>query len=79
MTENSWEKTSLLVQIPTIALVWSEWCSWDRLCLDAQADAEATDEHGWPAGFFEETYGSLADDPLERLPQGEPEVRETIL
>ena len=23
----------------------------------------------WPAGFFEETYGSCRDEPLERLPQ----------
>jgi prevent-host-death family protein len=26
---------------------------------------------GWPAGYFEETYGALAEDPLERPPQGE--------
>jgi prevent-host-death family protein len=25
----------------------------------------------WPAGYFEETYGALAEDPLERPPQGE--------
>jgi prevent-host-death family protein len=24
----------------------------------------------WPAGYFEETYGALAEDPLERPPQG---------
>ena len=35
-------------------------------------------EHGWPAGFFEETYGSLAADPIQRLPQGELERRETL-
>jgi prevent-host-death family protein len=23
---------------------------------------------GWPAGYFEETYGALAEDPLERPP-----------
>jgi prevent-host-death family protein len=26
---------------------------------------------GWPVGYFEETYGALAEDPLERPPQGE--------
>ena len=26
----------------------------------------AVDELGWPVGFFERTYGALADDPLER-------------
>jgi hypothetical protein len=39
---------------------------------------EETDELGWPIGFFEETYGSLADDPIERPPQGELEVRDEI-
>lgn len=28
--------------------------------------------------FIDETYGSLADENLERLPQGDYEVRETI-
>jgi hypothetical protein len=32
---------------------------------------------GWPAGYFEETYGALAEDPLERPPQGD--FREIIL
>lgn len=47
-------------------------------------DADITDKpqerdaNGWPIGFIERTYGSLADDPLERLPQGELEVREAI-
>ncbi len=33
---------------------------------------------GWPPGFFERTFGSLRDDTLERLPQGEYEQREVI-
>lgn len=41
-------------------------------------EGEVLDERGWPLGFFEETYGSLADDPLERPPQGELEVREVL-
>ncbi len=40
--------------------------------------AETLDANGWPAGFFEETYGSLASDPLQRLPQGTLETREEI-
>ncbi len=43
-----------------------------------ETEIEKTDERGWPIGFFEETYGSLADDPIERLPQGNLEVREVI-
>lgn len=36
------------------------------------------EELGWPPGFFEETYGSLRDEPLERLPQGEFDERDAI-
>ncbi len=35
-------------------------------------------ERGWPPGFFEATAGSLKDDPIERGPQGEYEVREAM-
>ena len=41
-----------------------------------RGDAEAPPAPGWPHGFFEQTYGSLADDPLIRPPQGEWEERE---
>ncbi len=37
-----------------------------------------TKEHGWPPGFFESTFGSLKDDPIERGPQGDYEVREAL-
>lgn len=37
------------------------------------------EELGWPPGYFEQTYGSLKDEPLERGPQGEYEVREEIV
>ena len=30
---------------------------------------------GYPPGFFERTYGCLAEDPLVRYPQGEPQER----
>jgi len=29
----------------------------------------------WPPDFFEKTAGCLADDPIERAPQGEYEIR----
>ncbi|MBA2379713.1 MAG: hypothetical protein H0V76_09080 [Blastocatellia bacterium] len=35
----------------------------------AEDDIER-DAMGYPIGFFEETAGSLADDPVERAPQG---------
>jgi hypothetical protein len=34
---------------------------------------------GWAEGYFERTYGSFADEPLERAPQGEYEEREELL
>ena len=40
--------------------------------------AGPANERGWPIGFFEETYGSLAADLLERLPQGELDEREAL-
>jgi hypothetical protein len=39
---------------------------------------EEVDELGWPIGFFERTYGALADDPIERPPQPPLEVRDEI-
>ena len=32
----------------------------------------------WPADFFEKTAGCLADDPIERAPQGDYEIREVL-
>ncbi len=40
--------------------------------------APTPEELGWPPGFFEATFGSLKDDPIERGPQGEYEVREVM-
>ena len=34
-----------------------------------QVEEETLDENGWPVGFFDETYGSFAEDPIERPPQ----------
>ena len=46
--------------------------------LVAEPPAMARDERGWPLGFFEETYGSLADDPLTRPEQGEAQEHEAL-
>ena len=32
----------------------------------------------WPEGFFEQTYGALADDPLQRPAQAVLEEREPL-
>jgi hypothetical protein len=34
---------------------------------------------GWPAGFFEQTFGSLRDAPIIRESQGEYETRAEIV
>lgn len=39
---------------------------------------DEVDKPQWPAGFFEQTYGSLQDTPLERLPQEDYEKRDEI-
>lgn len=51
------------------------------LPLDAKngnENAVELDANGYPIGFFERTAGSLADDPIERAPQGQFEIREVI-
>ena len=45
------------------------------LVVQPVSTAEA---HGWPPGFFEQTYGSLRDQPLVREPQGEYEIRDEL-
>ncbi len=37
-----------------------------------------TDAMGYPIGYFEETFGSFADEPLERGDQGSFEEREPL-
>jgi hypothetical protein len=37
-----------------------------------------TPTNGWPPGFFEQTYGSFREHPLERGEQGDFEVREGL-
>ena len=37
------------------------------------------EELGWPAGFFEQTYGSCQDDPIVIDSEGDFEEREEIV
>ncbi len=37
-----------------------------------------TQENGWSPDFFERTYGSTAQDPIERPPQGEFKIMESL-
>ena len=39
---------------------------------------ELVDELGWPLGFFDRTYGALADDPIKRPIDLPPDVRDSI-
>jgi hypothetical protein len=41
-------------------------------------DDEPLDEIGYPSGYFEDTYGILADDPIERNQPPYPDVRDKI-
>lgn len=47
---------------------------WPLDKLEAEQKIE-TDANGWPVGFFEETAGAWAGEPLVRDPQGEYEQR----
>ena len=42
------------------------------------AKVKTPEELGYPPGYFEKTFGSLRDEPLERGSQGEYEVRDEI-
>jgi hypothetical protein len=50
----------------------------ERLAATLETELTIQVHPGWPAGFFERTYGILADDPIERLPQGDYEEREDL-
>lgn len=41
-------------------------------------ESEALDAMGYPIGYFDETYGSLADDPIERGSEPPLDVRDSI-
>jgi hypothetical protein len=41
-------------------------------------EAEAVDEMGYPIGYFNETYGSLAEDLIERGDEPPLDVREPL-
>ncbi|MCC5652588.1 hypothetical protein LC609_22760 [Nostoc sp. XA013] len=38
--------------------------SLDQPKLEPLAPPKTPEELGWPAGFFEQTYGSCQDDPI---------------
>lgn len=46
--------------------------------LERETIADLPEAPGWPPGFIERTYGSLASGPLERPAQDEPDERDTI-
>jgi hypothetical protein len=41
-------------------------------------DAEPVDAMGYPLGYFEETYGSFAEEPLMRNQPLYPDVRDAL-
>ena len=41
-----------------------------RVLLFLRNDNEPRDANGWPVGFFDQTYGSCAEDPI---PEAVPE------
>jgi hypothetical protein len=57
-------------------------CDVEVIVVMATADQNGGDNKidalGWRKGFFYETYGSFADDPLERPPQAKWTKREEL-
>jgi hypothetical protein len=49
-----------------------------EVLVQVQGAAIPRDANGWPIGFFERTFGALADEPLERPEQLPLEVRDDI-
>jgi hypothetical protein len=49
-----------------------------EVILVLEATLPPLDDNGWPVGFFDRTYGALADDPIIRPPQLPLEVREPL-
>jgi hypothetical protein len=45
----------------------------------AAGSAENAVPGSWPEGFFDKTFGCLAEDPLVREPQLQHETREKLL
>ncbi len=41
-------------------------------------ESESLDDKGYPLGYFEETYGSFADEPLERDQPRNADMRDEI-
>jgi len=41
-------------------------------------DADSLDSMGYPLGYFEETYGMFADEPLERNQPLVPDQRDSL-
>lgn len=39
--------------------------------LEVVVVIQRKEKRGWPPGYFDRTAGALADDPIERLPQGD--------
>jgi len=46
--------------------------------IQGEAEKKSPEERGWPPGYFERTAGCLADDPIQRWPQGAYEIRDDI-
>lgn len=41
-------------------------------------DDEPLDTMGYPTDYFDETYGSMADDPIERNQPDMPDIRDRV-
>jgi hypothetical protein len=67
--ENPWQK---------FAGMFKDDPDWENFqnAMKENREHETTVHKDWAPDFFEKTAGCLADDPIERAPQGDYEIRE---
>lgn len=70
--------TSNTVTITVPDTFQNQWVEIILLPLDETTSQVTEANKEWPPDFFEKTAGCLADDPIERAPQGDYEIREAL-
>jgi hypothetical protein len=50
-----------------------------EVTVQVRKTGQGAEGRSWPEGFFERTAGAFRDDPIERHPHGDDEIREEIV
>ena len=74
MTTIATELDDRLQRLDPAAVAHVEKLIFEALALAESRQHPSADQ--WPTGYFEQTAGAFADEPIERPPQGAFEKRE---